>query len=714
MKNQKVIKVALAGNPNSGKTSLFNGLVGSHQKVGNWSGVTIEKFEGFIKYKDYKIIFIDLPGTYSLTAYSPEEVVARNYIIEEKPDVVINVLDGTNLERNLYLTTQLMELESDMVIALNMIDEVRKEQTEIDINQLEKLLGAHIIPTNAVNKEGFNSLLEHIVRVYKKDISVAKNKLFFSANIEESLTELERLIGLDNELAEKYPPRWLAIKLLESDQLVYSMIKEKVSWLKIEKQLLNIFYRFEEKNVNNLRMKIAEDRHSFIRGALKETIKFSHINKRTLTDLVDSVVINRIAGLPIFFMIMWLIFQFTFTFGEAPMAWIEAFFELFSSAVVKIIPAGLIQSLIVDGIIAGVGGVLVFLPNILLLFLAISFLEATGYMARAAFVVDKILHKVGLHGKSFIPMITGFGCSVPAFMACRTLKNKADRLTTMMIIPFMSCGAKLPVYILLTGAFFAPEVAGNVVFGVYLFGIFLAVISARLLKTSLFKGESEPFVMELPPYRIPTLRSLLMQMWLKAWLYIKKAGTIILMASVIIWAASNYPYSEQIDNSYAEKIQNIESSLVLEPAAQDNIIALLENERLSRQLEYSFAGRLGKSLEPLIKPLGFDWRIGIALTSGLAAKEIVVSTLGTIYALGEVDESSADLSQSLKNDPNFNRATALALMIFVLLYVPCLAATAVFHKEAGELKWTMIYIGYSMSIAWLMSFLVYRLSLLVL
>jgi len=688
MTGKKEIIVALAGNPNSGKTSLFNGLVGTHQKVGNFSGVTIEKYEGTLTYKNYKIKIIDLPGTYSLTAYSPEELIARNYIIEEKLDVVINVVDGTNLERNLYLTTQLMELETNLIVALNMFDEVKKQQIQIDIDQLETLLGSHVIPTNAVKKSGLNNLLDHVVRVYTGKITIAKNKLSFSADIEKRIDTLVQLIETDKFLSKKHHCRWLAVKLLENDQEVYSLVKERAVWMKIEKVLLKFIADHEKEYKEEIEIAITGDRNAFIRGALAETVVFPKEMQETLTDRIDAILINRMLGLPIFFAIMWGLFQFTFKLGEAPMGWLEKCFEFLAMIMIKIIPEGYLQSVIVDGIIAGVGGVLVFLPNIILLFLGLAFLEGTGYMARAAFVVDKVMHKVGLHGKSFIPMITGFGCSVPAFMSTRTLKNKADRLVTMMIIPFMSCGAKLPVYILLISAFFSPDHAGNVLFGIYLLGISIAIISAKILKTSLFQNKSEPFVMELPPYRMPTFRSLLMQMWLKAYMYLKKAGTIILTASVIIWCASNFPVNKNIDKKYA---------------GQENLIR-------QEQLAYSVSGRAGKLIEPVIRPLGFDWRIGIGLVSGLAAKEVVVSTLGTIYSLGETDESSVDLAQKLQADPKFDIATALSLMVFVLLYMPCIAATTVFHKEAGEKKWTVIYISYSIAVAWIMAFITYRIA----
>lgn len=726
MKEYKEISVALTGNPNSGKTSLFNGLVGRYLKVGNWAGVTIEKYEGFLKYKGYKIKFVDLPGTYSLTAYSPEEVITRNYIIEEKPDIIVNVLDGANLERNLYLTTQLMELEVNSVIALNMYDEVKAQKIEIDFKQLEKLLGSHIVPTNSIKKEGFKSLLNHIIRVHSGSLTVAKNKLFFSGEVEKNIERLTDIIKCDQNLANKYHPRWLAIKLLESDQLTYAAAKERVIWLNIEKELLDIIGKYNDLFDSSPAIIIAEDRHSFIRGAVKETVQYPSEIKKTLTDHIDSVLINRVLGLPIFLCLMWLIFQFTFKLGEIPMFWIESFFSFLGKTVTNIVGQGLLQSVMVDGIIAGVGGVLVFLPNILLLFLALAFLEGTGYMARAAFVVDKVLHKVGLHGKSFIPMITGFGCSVPAFMSCRTLKNRADRITTMMIIPFMSCGAKLPVYILLIGAFFPIAYAGNILFAVYLFGIIVAILSAKFLKTVVFKGESEPFVMELPPYRMPTIKAVFIQMWIKAYMYIKKAGTIVLLASVIIWAACNFPVNREINKIHAERTHIVQYNQMLNDAQKEkqfiefgrsdahsayyDTLQSLENIRLSKQLEYSFAGKTGKFIEPFIRPIGFDWRIGISLVAGLAAKEIVVATMGTIYSLGANDEGSSDLADKLRKDKKYDIATALSLMIFVLLYVPCLAATAVFHKEAGAWKWTGIYISYSITVAWVLSFAIYHIS----
>lgn len=522
--NRKDISVALVGNPNSGKTSIFNLLVGSNRQVGNFSGVTVEKYEGLIKYKGYSIKIIDLPGTYSLSAYSPEEVITRNYLLEEKTDVVIDVVDGSNLERNLYLTTQIMELGTDMLVALNMYDEVKKAEINIDFKQLQILLGSHVIPTSAVSKTGFTSLLDHIIRVFEGKISISKNKLVYSDKMEEIITDLENVILEDKKISSRFNTRWFAIKLLENDQLVHELIGESPLLDRVKVLLEDASLYYNEKYRSDTELIITEDRHSFIRGAMKETVNETDKEKTSITDKIDSVLLNRIMGLPIFLGIMWLIFQFTFTIGNPFVELIESVFSYAGAQVSGLLPEGVLRSLITDGVIAGVGGVVVFIPNIFLLFLAIALLEGSGYMARAAFVIDKVMHKAGLHGKSFIPMLTGFGCSVPAIMATRTLKNRSDRIVTMLIIPFMSCGAKLPVYILLIGAFFPSSIAGNVLFGIYMFGVLIAIISAKILKKAFFKGESEPFVMELPPYRMPTLKSVFYQTNFKAKMYLKKPG----------------------------------------------------------------------------------------------------------------------------------------------------------------------------------------------
>jgi ferrous iron transport protein B len=707
-KKHREIRVALAGNPNSGKTSLFNALVGSNQKVGNFTGVTVEKYEGFRTYRDYKIRFIDLPGTYSLSAYSPEERVARNFILTKKPDLVVHVVDGTNLERNLYLTTQIMDLNIPFVIALNMYDEVEEKKIQINVDQLERLLGAHVVPTSATRKTGITDLLNHIVDTRTGAIEFRPHKLQYSQNINTLIFGLEKILVRAKDLNTDLPLRWQAIKLLENDKEVYKLLRDHPVWISINQYLMQHLEPFKHLTGNDPETLLTEERYAFIRGALKETVRFPGKRKRDLTDVLDSLLINRITGLPIFALIMYLIFTATFRLGEYPMMWIEHFFSWISSGLNTLLPDTLFRSVLVDGIIAGVGGVLVFLPNILILFLGISLLEGTGYMARAAFVVDKIMHRVGLHGKSFIPMLTGFGCSVPALMATRTLKNDADRITTLLIIPFMSCGAKLPVYTLLIGAFFTSQQAGKVLFGIYIFGIIIALASAAFFKKTLFKGESEPFVMELPPYRWPSFQSLVLQMWHKARLYIRKAATVILAVSILIWFAGNFPK----DNSIAEKMESRKKqvlSMDIAPQEKTQALKSIRAEEEALQFEQSYAAKLGKTLEPGIKPLGFDWRIGVALVSGIAAKEVVVSTMGTIYSMESgIKEGSVSLREHLRNDPAYNPAVGLALMVFVLLYVPCIAATVIFHREAGALKWTFLYFFYTIGVAWIMAFIVYR------
>lgn len=712
MTDPKEISVALAGNPNCGKSSLFNVLTGSHQKVGNFSGVTIEKHEGYLDYGSYRIRFVDLPGTYSLTPYSPEELVTRRYLIDEKPDVVVNVIEAPNLERNLQLTSQLMEMNVDFLVALNMIDEVEEKGIAIDEKQLQRLLGCHIVPTSAKKKTGIDSLLAHIVRVYEKDIEIQKNKLSFRPEVEEWVDVVAGLLKREKELGA-LDARWLAIKLLENDREVYHQVQQYPIWVKVELALQDAIRNAAKLFDSDPEMLITEDRYAFIRGAVKECMRVPEAVKSTITDYIDMVVLNRVLGLPVFLLVVWGIFQLTFTLGSPLMEGLESLFGALAGAIEPLLQQPTIRSIVIDGIIAGVGGVLVFLPNIVLLFIGLSFLEASGYMARAAFVIDKVMHRFGLHGKSFIPMITGFGCSIPAIMATRTLKSPTDRLATILIIPFMSCGAKLPVYVLLAGAFFPPDVAANVMFAIYLLGVAVALLTAKLLKSTVLKSDSEPFVMELPPYRWPTLHSVLFQAKIKAMMYVKKAGTLILMAVIIIWAVSNFPHSEAIDRAAdAERIL-IETSVGTQ-AEKSAALDALAYRAQSQQLQHSIAGRVGKIIEPVIAPLGFDWRIGIALVTGLAAKEVVVSTMGTIYALGETDESSSELAEILKSDPSFSRATALSLMVFVLLYIPCVAAVGVMKKEIGQWKPVLLYSIYVLVLAWTLSFITYRAALVML
>mgnify|MGYP001809662444 FL=1 len=710
MSQHKTITVALAGNPNAGKSSLFNALTGAHQRVGNFPGVTIEKHEGYLDYKNYRITVVDLPGTYSLTPYSPEEIVTRRFIIDEKPDVVVNVVEGTNLERNLMLTVQLMEMEVELLVALNMMDEVEQKGISIDIGQLEKLFGSHIVPISARNRKGLDDLLDHVVSISEGCIEIRKNKMTFSPEVEKAIDKIASLLSHERELDVAANHRWLAIKLLENDREVYTQVQKYPVWVKIELALQEAISACGILHSTDPEALITEDRHAFVRGAMQECVRLPKTSRASVSDYIDAVVLNRMLGLPVFFLVVWAIFQLTFTLGKPLMEALAYSFGLLSETVAPHLPAGMVRSIFVDGVISGVGSVVVFLPNIVLLFMGLSFLEASGYMARAAFVIDKVMHRFGLHGKSFIPMITGFGCSIPAIMATRTLKSRSDRLATIMTIPFMSCGAKLPVYVLLAGAFFPPAMAANVMFGIYLLGIVIGLWTAWLLKSTVLKSDSEPFVMELPPYRWPTLTSVVFQARMKAVMYLKKAGTLILGAVILIWVASNFPRSAALDAELATETARIEASAVA-PELKAEQLQKLEARIDAGQLEYSIAGRSGKLLEPLIRPLGFDWRIGIALVTGLAAKEVVVSTLGTIFSIGHAAEQTS-LSEILRSEPGFSKATALSLMVFVLLYIPCVAAVGVMKKEVGAWKPVLLYSAYVLAVAWIASFITYRLALL--
>ncbi|MFA5928389.1 MAG: ferrous iron transport protein B [Candidatus Margulisiibacteriota bacterium] len=701
------LTVAIAGNPNSGKTSLFNILAGAHQHVGNWPGVTVEKKEGFYENDQYKIKLVDLPGTYSLSAYSQEELITRNFILRERPDLVIDVLDATNIERHLYFAVQLMELACPVVLALNMWDEVEASGIKIDHALLSSLLGVPIVPISAVKEQGIEQLLGTITG-FASSARVSSNKLEYQADLSEEIDNLALILAEDQVLAKSYPLKWLALKLIEQDQEVYQLVHERAVWLRgravLEKAIKHLQGHFDRSPESI----VSESRYAFINGAVKETVQVPLRKERTLTEIIDSILLNQIVGLPIFLFLLWLVFQATFRLGKIPMDWIEQFFVTLGNLAVRYLPDSTLTSLLRDGVIAGVGGVLVFVPAILLLFFAISILEDSGYMARAAFLVDRIMHRFGLHGRSFIPMVLGFGCSVPAFMACRTLKNEADRLTTMLVIPFLSCSAKIPVYVLLIGAFFPVHMQGNIMFGLYMLGVVIALIASALLKRFLFKGLSEPFVMELPPYRLPTARNILLHMWERAAMYIRKAGTFILVASVIVWVCSNLPSDRLAAHEHKEKVLQINSSATLSSADKEAQLLVLNSDYSSRQLAFSISGRAGHLIEPLIRPLGFDWKMGIALISGVAAKEIIVSTLGTIYSLENSEKNVGDLQRALRNDPAYNPLAILALLVFTLLYVPCIAASTVFHKEAGHWKWTVFYIIFSTATAYFMALIVYQ------
>lgn len=683
----KKITIALAGNPNSGKTTIFNNLTGSRQHVGNYPGVTVEKKEGFAFYDDYEIKVIDLPGTYSLTAYSPDEVVARDAIIEEKPDLIVNVVDASNLERNLYLTLQLKELEVPLLIALNMADMAEAAGIEIDYDLLSQLLGVKIIRTVGTRGEGIKEILKAAVEAQSGKNNISERMSRFRDEIEREIENLIPYVVKKKDIWS-YPLRWTAIKLLENDGEVIKKVKYKLKDEELLHKVEESRKRIESLLNDDPEMAIIEGRYAFIRGACREAVRERETDKFSFTEAIDKILLNRILGLPIFLGIMWLLFQFTFTLGAPPMEWIESGFSWLGEYIGSHMNEGMLKSLLVDGVIAGVGGVIVFLPNILLLFLGIAFLEGTGYMARAAFVMDKIMHRVGLHGKSFVPMITGFGCNIPAIMATRTLENPKDRLVTILITPLMSCGARLPVYTLLIAAFFPQEIAGNILFSIYLIGIVLALIMAKVFRTFLFKGESEPFVMELPIYRLPTLKSVLIHMWERAWLYLKKAGTIILAISILMWGILSFPATDPYGKEWEDPAE---------------------------QLVNSYAGRIGHAIEPVLEPIGFDWRTGIALVAGFAAKEVVVSTMGTIYSMGDIEaleegEETAvkGFAQRAREQSGYTPFTAYILMLFTLIYVPCMATIAVIKRETGTWKWPIFTIIYTVVLAWTVCFITYQ------
>lgn len=698
----KKITIALAGNPNSGKTTIFNNLTGARQHVGNYSGVTVEKKEGSLKYQGYDIRVIDLPGTYSLTAYSPDEVVARNAIIEEKPDVVVNVVDASNLERNLYLTTQLKELGVPIVLAMNMADMAEAQGIQFDYELLSQLLGVQIVRTVGTKNLGTADLLEAAIKAASGRSGVPEKQVRYSQELEAEISKIQELIAADwaagmesaassetvSALDNKDIKRWLSIKMLENDRDV----QRKIAFLNdsdhILKQVEKSQKYLEEMVGEDPELIVVDGRYAFIRGACQEALTYTGGDRITTTEKIDRVLLNRVLGLPILMGIMWLLFQLTFTLGGPPMAWIDSAFAALGEFVLAHMDDGMLRSLIVDGIIAGVGGVVIFLPNIVLLFMGIAFLEGTGYMARAAFVMDKLMHRVGLHGKSFIPMLIGFGCTVPALMATRTLENKRDRLVTMLVSPLMSCGARLPVYTLLIAAFFHERVAGNVLFSIYLVGIMLALMMAKIFKKWILPGESEPFVMELPAYRLPTLKSILIHMWERSWLYLKKAGTIILAASILLWMLFAFPQTDPHGNEWSSA---------------------------SQQMEQSYAGQIGHAIEPVIKPLGFDWKTGVALVAGFAAKEVVVSTMGTLYsiedseALAEGDEKSVStFTERARQHSGHTPLSAYSLMLFTLIYVPCMATVAVMRRETNGWKWPAFMVGYTLVLAWVVCFIVYQ------
>ena len=779
------IRIALAGNPNCGKTTMFNNITGAKQHVGNYAGVTVEKKEGYKKFDGHELLFIDLPGTYSLTARSLDELVARNVIVNDNPDVIVNVLDASNLERNLYLAAQLLELEKPMVIALNMADVAEEMGIKYDLKKMAEMTGATIVSTVGRTNIGTKELLEATVSVAasQKAPGVTIN---YGDLLEGKISELVEELKQAGTVT--YPLRWVAVKLLEKDaDVIGKVMRFENTEAVIEKAKA---IREEIKDQVDLDVIFQEYRHRFAVEVYNTCLTQAPTQLETRSDRYDKILTHRILGLPIFMVVMWLLFNFVNTVGAIPHGWIEDGFTALQAWVITVIPEGQLQSLISDGIIAGVGAVLSFVPLILLLFLGISFLEDTGYMARAAFVIDRVMRACGLHGKSFIPLLLGFGCSVPSVMGARILDNYKDRMVTILITPFMSCSARLPVYTLFAAAFFPPEWAGTVVFGVYALGIVFGIVFAKIFRKYLFAGEAEPFVMELPPYHLPTLKATLTHMFERGIMYLKKAGTFILAASILVWFITTYPmdveYSkdydalhDQVAQTYEMKdaetlahfgiatdeqkdqvneiVDNMKSTVAdattqaedageaapeieveddseapelfndikeqneqLFPVAWamyknsanlDDENQKIDEEKNSEKLEQSYAAMFGKAINPVLKPLGFDWKIGVSLVAGLAAKEVVVSTLGTIYAVGGDTDHPQALTDYLQNDPHFTPLIALTLMLFILIYPPCIAALAVIKRETGSWKWMLFMFCYENAFAWIACFIFYNIGL---
>ena len=695
----KELVIALVGQPNVGKSMLINAIADTRLKVGNFSGVTVEKTEVNFTFEEQAIKIIDLPGTYSLNDYTQDERVTKNFLENEAYDLILNVVDSTNLERNLFLTTQLLGLDKKMIVALNMSDEAQKEGIIIHQEQLSSILGVPCIKVSASTKQGIEKLINRLVDVLH--FPHEKSKLIYSDVVEEEIENIVHFFEQKRYRCEM-SYRDLALKLLQEDTKTYQKMHDEPIWMELmpflQEALGHLYIHYESKDIAEI---FAQEHAAFAKGAVLETVTYQKSMVHTLTDKIDSLLIHPLFGIPIFLFLMWGLFQLTFTLGSIPMDYIDAFFTSLGKYAKTIFGDGELGSLIADGAIAGVGAVVMFLPNIIILFLGIALLETTGYMARVAFLLDGFFHRFGLHGKSFIPLVTGFGCSVPAYMSARTLKNDKDRLITLFIIGFMSCGAKLPVYVLFVGAFFPEENAGNILFIIYLAGALMGLVAAKFLKVFVFKGKDEPFVMEMPKYRLPSLKLLWHTVMTKAWMYLKKAGTFILAASMLIWFASNYPKYPSLEQEYATKIEQSHDE------AQK---VQLQNELSSTLLEKSYLGMIGKSTDFLFEPIGFDWKMTIALEAGLAAKEVIVSTLGVLYSLGsDVDEKNEGLLATLH--AQIPLASAVSFMIFVMFYLPCLAASIVFTKESGSYKYLFYLIIFTTIVAWILAFIGYRLTL---
>ncbi|HKK10741.1 MAG TPA: ferrous iron transport protein B [Bacteroidales bacterium] len=733
-KQENEINIAFVGNPNSGKTTIFNHISGLSERVGNYSGVTVDAKKASIKYNGYRLNLIDLPGTYSITAYSPEELFVREYILEKQPDIVVNIVDSSNLERNLYLTTQLIDMDIKVVVALNMYDELQKNGDQLDYNMLGKMLGIPFIPTVGSKKIGIDNLFRKVIDVYKDQDEIVRHiHINYGRNLEIAIDKLEaeiESITQNNEAEVVLAPRFLSIKILEKDPDAEKRIdlfpnSDRIKEIR-DNQTKRI--RKEIKEDCDCETLITDAKYAFISGALQETLIPNTIQRIKRSQIIDLFITHKIWGIPIFAAFMWLTFWTTFTLGAYPMSWIEMGVDALGGFVSQQMTDGILKDLIVNGLIGGVGGVLVFLPNIVILYFFIALMEDTGYMARAVFIMDRVMHKIGLHGKSFIPLLMGFGCNVPAITATRTIESRRDRIVTMLITPFMSCSARLPVFILFISAFFHSYQA-TILFGLYLLGVLLAIGSSLLFTKTIFKKADLPFVMELPPYRMPTVTSLFKHMWSSAHQYIKKIAGVILVASIIIWALGYFPQNVEYSRDFKNEINYLERNKdYLQSSGQkqvgsyslnmiDKRIKELKLQKRAENQEKSYIGQLGNFVLPVMEPLGFDWKMSVGILSGIAAKEVVVGTLGVLYQADiEDDENTGNLTDKLRQQsyvsgpkmgkPVFTPLIALSYMIFILIYFPCVAVVAAVKKESGSWKYAAFLVFYTTAVAWIAAFLV--------
>ena len=709
--------IALAGNPNCGKTTIFNNLTGARQKVGNWPGVTVEKKEGMLRHKDYDVKVVDLPGTYSLTPFSIEEITARDFILNENPDIVVAIIDASNLERSLFLAIQILELGRPAIFVLNMADVAEANGIKINETKLALLLGLPVVFTIGNKNKGMDKLVDAAIgEIHRFDEGKTSRDIRYSNEIEACISKVEAQIS-QSKIDIESVLRWTAIKILEDDKIVKTKFQELSSSVSTKvfqtakacrKRIVDLFE-------DDFEIVLTDDRYGVIAGIVKETVTNSAIKRIDMSRNIDLVLTDRFFGIPVFIFFIWAMFQLTFSLGAYPMEWLGMAVSLLSESLDKILSPSMFKDLLLEGVIAGIGSVVIFLPNILILFFCIALFEDTGYMARAAFLMDRVMHTSGLHGKSFIPMLMGFGCSVPAIMATRTLESEKDRILTILMTPFMSCSARLPVYIVLAGSFFA-EKAGTIIFGLYFTGIIVAIVSGRFLRAVLFKGEEAPFIMELPPYRMPMLKSLLIHMWERSKMFLKKMGGVILVGSIIIWVLSSFPktisysvdYDEAITALTSEYSQRMTLADDQETAVLNRQLTLklkeIKNKKEQERVSKSYIGKIGKSLEPFFEPIGIGWQASVALVTGFVAKEVVVSTMGVLYGVGN-DEGDA-LEKALKNS-GMTALSALSMMVFVLLYVPCFATILIIYKETSA-KWAGFNLIYTTMVAWGMSFLIYR------